>query len=123
MSKTRLFFLIAILWVLAGCSFFVPQAREPQIAASEIKTQGESFAHIDNETGEIINALYYSACDAESWGVNRLTPSQAILDGATYFGSLPPGCWDFKVETESGEIYDQYQADLSIGESFSWVVN
>ena len=112
-SMIRLFALISILMLAIGCSSAVPK----------LETEDESFTHIDNETGETISALYYSACGVESWGVNRLTPSQAILDGATYFGSLPPGCWDFKVETESGEIYDQYQADLSIGESFSWVVN
>ena len=94
--------------LLAGCG---TSATAPSTSA---------YLELDNQSGEAIYYLYYSECEADNWGEDRLDADQVIAEGELHRESFNPGCWDFKSESQSGEIVEEYAIELLLGETFSW---
>ena len=87
---------------------------------SAIAPSNSAHLELDNQSGEAIYYLFYSECEADNWGEDRLGSEQVIAEGELHRERFNPGCWDFKSELQSGEVVEEYGVELLAGESFSW---
>ena len=54
-----------------------------------------------NESSATIVAVYFTKCDENTWGSNRLAASERLAPGALRTWTVEPGCYDLKASTGS----------------------
>jgi hypothetical protein len=52
-----------------------------------------------NESSVDIVSVYFTSCDDDSWGPNRLADSETLAAGQMKTWSVEPGCYDVRAST------------------------
>ena len=106
----KLFSLFAALAIFAaGCS----DSNEPN---------GDTQLRLINSTGSTILFVYYSDCDDQSWGDDRLDDDETIADGDDRFFDVDPGCYDLRADLAGGGSETLFGVQIDEDETFEWTV-
>ncbi len=81
--------LAACLGLLAGCS-------SSMVTGGDLIRTGEPSGTIvvKNDTSHVIDAVLISACNASTYGLNRLPQGVGIPRGGSFEFNVSAGCWD-----------------------------
>lgn len=82
--------LISAALACSGC------ANTDWIDGGPLIRPGEPTGFIDvvNATPRTVNAVLISNCNASTYGLNRISPSNPIYSGQTRRFTVSAGCWD-----------------------------
>lgn len=89
---------------IAAMLFVVPLAAcsgDAWITGGDLVEPGTSTGTIEvvNATGDQLNAVLISNCNASTYGLNRLPDGLAIPSGGSYQWTVSAGCWDVDAGT------------------------
>jgi len=108
---------LASLLVLAGCgdSGTGPDDGNGSVLNPELIVVNEL-------TDRAISFLYWSACDAGSWGPDRLG-ADVLSVGEERRWTLTEGCWDLLADLEDGTEVTRFGEQFDNGDVVRWTIS
>src|SRR4051794_10454714 len=86
------------------------------LASCSNTTEASTQAQLDivNQYSRPVVHVYYTPCETESWGADRLSGG-TIASGGTRSWTVSAGCWDVKVVASDGATWLNMGEDVAHG--------
>jgi hypothetical protein len=75
-----------------------------------------------NSSSESIWYLYVRTCGASSWGNDQLGANTIPVGNSFTLTGIPPGCYDFHADAQSGTWWERPGVTLLGGQTYTWTL-
>ena len=85
-----------------------------------IGTGDDATIIVENNASVSVREIYISECEDDTWGDDRLGPTETISPGNDRAFGVDAGCYDLRAEFLDDTFAEDFGIDLDDGDEFTW---